>query len=240
MTTKAVLLAAGLGSRLRPLTLTTPKCLVEIGGRPLLSYWLDALAAAGVEEALINTHHLRDRVAAYIAGVNGGAVKVSETFEPELLGSAGTIAKNADWIADASQAVIICTDNLSSVDLRGLLRFHESHDDSFTMMLFRTDAPSQCGIAKLDSTQRIVEFAEKPERPQSNLANAGLYVVTDDAFREIAAMRKFDFGYDVLPSFVGRMRGWVWDGYHRDIGDLQALKQAQDDIHGLFSTEGAA
>jgi D,D-heptose 1,7-bisphosphate phosphatase len=225
---KALILAGGLGTRLRPLTDAIPKCLVPIRGRALVDYWVECLAEAGIREARINTHAHAGRVREYIESVNaGGRLRLSESYEPELLGSAGTVAANADLADDAEEVVIIYADNLSDIDLRPLLAFHRRHDDPMTMVLFRPPNPRACGIAELDEQSRIVSFVEKPERPASDLANAGLYVLNASAYREIAAMRSFDLGFDVLPRFVGRMRGWVWGGYYRDIGTHEALEQAQ-------------
>jgi len=238
---KALLLAGGVGGRLRPLTETTPKCLVPIASRPLLDYWFEALGRAGVYDVLINTHHLAEQVRAYIGEVNrAGPFHVVETFEPEPLGSAGTVHANRDWVADADDCLLIYADNLSSVNLAALLRFHASHDDPMTMMLFHASEPRRCGIADLDSDDRIVSFVEKPERPKSDLANAGVYVVSAQAYREIADLNVFDLGFDVLPRFVGRMRGWLGDCYHRDIGTLDSLRLAEQEAPSAFgSPEGA-
>jgi mannose-1-phosphate guanylyltransferase len=151
-----------------------------------------------------------------------------------LLGSAGTVHANAAWLDDADECVIVYADNLSSIDLRQLLQFHRDHEDSFTMVLFHTQVPSQCGIATLDATGRVVEFIEKPREPRSDLANAGIYVVDAATYRDIAAQNAFDLGFDVLPRLVGSMRGFVFHGYHRDIGTLQALEQAQVDAPTVF------
>ncbi len=227
---KVLLLAGGLGTRLRPLTDHTPKCLVPIAGKPLLDYWFERFASAGLRDVRINTHHLPDPVRSYIAQQNAtGSFAVSETYEPKLLGSAGTITANADYVAEDERCLIVYADNLSDVDLGALLAFHETHADPFTMMLFHTEYPQRCGIATLDGQQRIVQFVEKPREPQSNLANGGIYVLDGAAYREIAALGAFDLGFDVLPRFVGRMRGWVWHGYHRDIGTPEALRQAEAD-----------
>ena len=139
---KALLLAGGLGTRLRPLTDTVPKCLVPVLDRPLLDFWVDRLAEAGIDEARVNTHALADQVRAYIAGVNSaGRAHLVESHEPVLLGSAVTIHANADLADLADQIVIIYADNLSDIDLRPLLDFHRSHKDPFTMVLFRAPIP---------------------------------------------------------------------------------------------------
>jgi len=229
--TKAVVLAAGLGTRLRPLTDRLPKCLVPIGGRPLLGYWFDCFQRAGIEQVLVNTHHLPELVRDYLAAVElGGRARVREAYEPQLLGSAGTLTANADFIGPTDEALIVYADNLSNVDLTAFLAFHHSHDDDLTMLLYRTPFPERCGIAELDPAGRIVRFEEKPKIPKCDLANAGLYAVSAAAWREMIGMRRFDLAFDVLPAFVGRMRGWVWNGYHRDIGSPEALVAANRDV----------
>jgi mannose-1-phosphate guanylyltransferase len=236
---KALLLAGGLGTRLRPITETVPKCLVPVAGRPMLDYWLDALEKAGIGEVLLNTHHHRDQVRDWIAEANATrSVQVTEAWEPALLGSAGTVHANRSWADDADEIVVIYADNLSTVDLSEVLAFHRSHEEPMTMLLFRTPYPKQCGIATLDDRGLVTAFVEKPEHPESDLANAGLYVVSREAWREIADMDAFDFGFDVIPRFVGRMKGLPFDGYHRDIGNHDALAAANADAPRLFG--GAA
>jgi NDP-sugar pyrophosphorylase family protein len=232
---KALLLAAGLGTRLRPLTDTVPKCLVPIAGKPLIDYWFDALERAGIEEAVINTHHLPDLVRAHLEKVRAERrLVVRESYEPKLLGSAGTVHANRALADGADEVLIIYADNLSSVDLAELIAFHRSHPDPVTMLLFHTPYPKQCGIAELDGEGRVVEFVEKPEHPKSDLANGGLYVVDASIYREMADKNVFDIGFDILPTFVGRMRGYRFDGYHRDMGNLAAVEQAQIDAPRYF------
>ena len=234
---RALLLAGGLGTRLRPLTNRVPKCLVPIAGRPLLDFWIDRLVEAGIRTARINTHTLAEQVRSYISRVNsGGQVRLTEAYEPTLLGSAGTITANADLADDADLVVIIYADNLSDMSLCSLLAFHRTHDDPFTMALFRTPNPRACGIAELDNEGRVVSFIEKPKQPASDLGNAGVYVVDASAFHEIAKMGAFDLGFEVIPKFVGRMRGWIWGGYHLDIGTHEALERAQQDASKVFQT----
>jgi mannose-1-phosphate guanylyltransferase len=133
--------------------------------------------------------------------------------------------------------LIIYADNLSAVDVMDMMDFHDRHEDPFTMLLFETPTPRQCGIATLDDDGRLVEFVEKPEHPKGNLANGGVYVVDGELYREIAEMQAFDLGFDVLPRLIGRMRGYVFDGYHRDIGNPESLEAARRDAPSVFGTK---
>lgn len=225
--TKALLLAGGLGTRLRPLTDSVPKCLVEIAGRPLLDYWFDALREAGIRDVLVNTHHLPDAVRNFLSEKCRQGFNAQEAFEPVLLGSAGTIAYNRGWADDADDVAIIYADNLSDLDLTAFMATHRAHGQPMTMLLFHAPNPRACGIAALDDSGCVIDFEEKPAEPRSDLANAGVYAVTAAAWREMADMRAFDVGFHVLPKFIGRMQGHVHGGYHRDIGNLDALEGAR-------------
>ena len=238
---KSLLLAGGLGTRLRPLTDSVPKCLISIAGRPLLDIWTQRLVECGIREARINTHALAEIVRAHIVQINAeNELRLIEAHEPALLGSAGTITANADLADDVDEIIVIYADNFSDIDLRPLIAFHREHTDPLTMVLFRAPDPSACGIATLDKEGRIISFVEKPETPTSNLANAGLYVIDAVAYREIAEMKAFDLGFEVLPQFVGRMRGWIWGGYYLDIGTHDSLTRAQCDARELFPERNTA
>ena len=229
--TKALLLAGGRGERLLPLTAATPKCLVPIGGHALLDYWVAALVQAGVTEATINTHHLPDQVRDRIQQLNRTTpLNLRESYEPQLLGSAGTVTHNRALADDADDIILIYTDNLSDLSVSQLLDFHRGHGQGRTMLLFRANRPEACGIASLDASGTVVEFEEKPKAPKSNLANAGIYVWSADAYRQIADLQAFDIGADVLPQLVGKMRGYAHTGYHLDIGTHDALARARADI----------
>lgn len=207
---KALLLAAKHGLHPRPLTDTIPKCLTPIAGRPLLDIWVECLVAAGVLEARINTYAMADMVRTHISKVNTrGRIHLVESYEAALLGSAGTVAANIDLADGADLVVIISAENLSDIDLRPLIAFHLRHDDPLTMVLFRPPIPRACGIAGLDAEQRVVSLVEIPEQTSTDLANAGLYVVDAATYREIGSMKAFDLGSEVLPRFIGRMRGWL-------------------------------
>jgi mannose-1-phosphate guanylyltransferase len=201
---KAFLLAAGLGTRLKPWTDSVPKCLMPVGGVPILGIWLDACRRHGIEEVLINTHHLAGQVEDYVRSTDFG-LRVHTVFEPELRGSAGTVRANWDFVRGSDAFFIIYTDSLSNADLAGMARFHESHSSVLTMAVFTTDDPQSCGIATVDQTGRITAFVEKPARPESTLANGGVYVAGKELFGYLPERVPADFGFEVLPQLTGRM-----------------------------------
>jgi len=226
---KAFLLAAGLGTRLRPLTNTVPKCLVPIAGRPLLAHWIALLQRHGFDEVLVNVHHLPDAVRRFI-GSRTWPVRVSVFEEPVLLGSAGTVRANAPWVEDGRPFLVAYADNLTNVDLSALMAAHEARRPLLTMGLFRSEAPELCGIAEVEGGREsgpIVSFEEKPERPRSNLANAGLYVTDGRILARIPDRSPADFGRDVLPGLVGEMYGHIIDGWLIDVGTPESYGRAQ-------------
>ncbi len=226
---KAYLLAAGFGSRLRPITDTIPKCLVEIGGHPMLDWWAKLLRENGVTEILVNTHYLHEQVHNYIETFNNKSSDIvfKELYEEELLGSGGTVCANQGFIAEDTDFLICYADNLCNVNLRELIAFHRQKQGILTMALFRTNHPKQCGIAELDEQSRIIEFIEKPENPKSNLANAGIYVANRKIFDYFPQKDFIDFGKDVLPILIGKMYGWETKDYLIDIGTMDNYEKAK-------------
>jgi mannose-1-phosphate guanylyltransferase len=223
---KAFLLAAGLGKRLRPLTSDRPKCLVPIAGKPLLHYWLSLCRRCGVRDLLVNVHHQADMVQQYLRGLNDQSVEITVFPERRLLGSGGTVAANASFVRGQRDFFVLYADNLTNIDLNALLRFHRSHDGMATMGLFRTPAPEQCGIVELDASGVVTSFQEKPARPRSDLANAGVMVFDPEVFSHMPGEEVFDLGHDVLPGLAGRMHGYVIQEYLQDIGTIEKYLDA--------------
>jgi mannose-1-phosphate guanylyltransferase len=236
---KAFLLAAGQGTRLRPYTAAVPKCLIPIHERPLLEIWIDLLERHGVTEVLINTHYLADAVEQFVTQYQPRtAVHLRTAFEPELLGSGGTLWHHRHWVSACQAFLIVYADNLTNADLSQMVAFHKqcrAHDGILTMGLFQAPDPHACGIAVLDPAGRIVKFVEKPARPQSNWANAGIYVASPQIFdyfppyEETPGHTVLDLGYHVLPRLTGKAFGWQFNGYLRDIGTVASYRQALEE-----------
>lgn len=225
---KAFLLAAGLGTRLRPLTNDKPKCLVTICGKSLLEIWLEQLDKYGVEEVLINTHHFVEQIDDFIKKYQG-KLNVTLTYETTLLGSGGTILENRTFVDQEESFWVLYSDNLSSANLHKIADFHGKHDGIVTVGLFKPEHPSECGIAVLDKSGKILDFEEKPQKPKNDLANAGIYLIRSTIFEKISwdIPKPIDFGYHLMPQLKCKMYGLELEGYHLDIGTLTKYEQAQ-------------
>jgi mannose-1-phosphate guanylyltransferase len=232
---KAFLLTAGLGTRLHPITITLPKCLVPIAGKPLINWWFESMQKAGVTEVLINLHHLPDMVMAHVNALDT-SIKVKFSYEPVLLGSAGTLVANKNFVEGEKSFFIFYGDNLTNSSLSGLYDFHTSQPHNFTMALFETNDPKNCGIVSLDNYGSVVDFEEKPAHPVSNLANAGLYVASPAVIEMIdSAKTSADIGFDLLPLLIGKMSGYKINDYLIDIGTHKNLEKARLDWPQLIS-----
>jgi mannose-1-phosphate guanylyltransferase len=224
---KAFLLAAGLGTRLRPLTDRVPKCLVDIGGRPLLDIWLDALAAAGIDEVLLNVHHLHHLVEEHVVARAGRAPFVKVVHEPVLLGSAGTLHANRDFVAGERFFLAINADNLTTFDVGRLVQAHHDAPMLATLAVFRAPHPERCGIVTVKDGL-VVAFEEKPAHPLSDLANAGLYVFDPRVLDLVEGAGPLDIGRHLLPKVVGKSRVLdIGESFFIDIGTPEALEDAR-------------
>jgi mannose-1-phosphate guanylyltransferase len=231
---KAFLLAAGVGSRLRPVTDATPKCMLVFGGRPLLDIWLDEFDRAGVDEVLINLHHLPDVVLRHLAARTAPPA-VRTFFEPELLGSAGTLMANRHWVESEEFFLACYADNLTDFDLRSLIEAHRKHGAVATLAVFHSERPSAGGVVELDAEGTVIGFVEKPSEPVSDLTNAGMYAFHPGVLDEIDGTPPADIGYHLLPRLVGRAHAVMVEGYFRDIGTAEAYRRACQEWPAMVS-----
>ena len=225
---RALLLAAGLGTRLRPLTDSIPKCLLPIHGTPLLGIWLEMLTEAGVGPLLVNLHYLPEQVRDYVAS-SRFRNNVVLVHEEQLLGTGGTIMVNRDFLDDGP-FMVIHADNYSRFDVRGFIERHHARppECEITMMTFTTDTPHSCGIVELDDRGVVVGFHEKVAHPPGNLANGAVYIVEQTVADFIAGLhsRWVDISTEVLPCFLGRIATFHNGDIHIDIGTPEAYRQA--------------
>lgn len=226
---RALLLAAGLGTRLRPLTDTVPKCLIPVRGRPLLDYWLELLVESGVERILVNSHYLPQQVRDFVARSpwKGSVVLV---HEDNLLGTGGTVLRNRDYFG-TQPFIVAHADNLTRFDVGAFRRRHASRPSGveITMMTFEADSPSSCGIVEEDARGVVTVFHEKVANPPGNIANAAVYIFETAVVNFMESLGKdvIDLSTEVLPNFLGRICTYRNTDYHRDIGTLESLQKAE-------------
>jgi mannose-1-phosphate guanylyltransferase len=231
---KAFLLAAGHGTRLRPLTDAIPKCLVPIRGVPLLEIWLEVCRRAGITQVLVNLHAHADAVRDMLLQSDNG-IHVRLIEEPTLLGSAGTLLANRAWVASEPSFWVLYADVLTNADLRKMVAFHGGHSGIVTMGAYQVDDPGRCGIVTFDADQVVRGFEEKPAHPQSNWAFSGLMIARPAMLEAIPQRVPADLGFDVFPRLLGRMSVYPISDYLLDIGTLETYQQAQATWPGFQS-----
>lgn len=226
---RALLLAGGLGTRLKPITDHVPKCLVPIHGKPLLGYWLDLLLGNGIERILVNTHYLPQPVRDFVAQ-SPWRERVELSHEETLLGTGGTVLRAAPFFG--CQAFMVAhADNLSRFDVGAFLRRHARRPAGvdITMMTFDTDAPRACGIVTEDAQGIVSGFFEKVDNPPGNHANGAVYIFEPTVLEFLAGLPGpfIDLSTQLIPHYVGRICAFHNTDYHRDIGSPESLRLAE-------------
>ena len=229
---RALLLCAGFGTRLKPLTDYIPKCLMPIHGKPLLEFWLENLfERSDFDRALINTHYLPKMVEAYVRSSRFSS-KVDLVYEPELLGTGGTIKANKKFFDHCEDFLVAHADNYSWFSPNAFWEAHQHRPPGClaTLLLFETDTPKSCGIVSLDSESRITEFHEKVENPPGNLANGAVYIFNRELFPLLENIpRPFvDLSTEILPPLMGRLYSFSDVQFHVDIGTIPSWQAAQN------------
>jgi len=226
---RALLLAAGYGTRLRPLTDSTPKCLVPIRGRPLLDYWLELLLAGGIEVVLVNTHYFAEKVSEFISA-SRWRDWVTLVHEDNLLGTGGTVLRNRAFFRNET-FLVAHADNLTRFDMRAFIARHANRPAGvvITMMTFGCDTPQSCGIVVEDRAGIVQEFHEKVHNPPGNRANGAVYIFEPEVVEFLESLRKpiIDLSTEVLPHYLGRICTFFNADYHRDIGSPESLRKAE-------------
>ena len=230
---KAFLLAAGNGTRLRPLTDKVPKCLVPIQGMPMLSIWMKVCQKLGITEVLINLHAHADVVRSFLEQGEESGVRVHVSEEKQLLGSAGTLRANRKWVEGEDLFWVFYADVLHRADLPAMLHLHRKHDLAATLGVYEVPDPSRCGIVTTDSRGVIENFVEKPAHPTGNLAFSGLMIGTPEVLDVIPNSVPADIGFHVLPKLIGQMLAFPIRDYLIDIGTMANYQQAQATWPGL-------
>lgn len=237
---RAIILCAGLGTRVKPLTDSTPKALVNVGGKPILWYILQLLKKHHIESVGINLFHLHQKIRDYLEENANFGLKIVTKLEKELLGTAGGVKNFEDFIGDDDDFMVIHGDTLTNANLERIIDFHREAGADLTMAVCPWSNPWEKGIVGQQVGGRIVVYEEKPPKDKifSSIGNAGIYVCQKNILPLIPENEFSDFGRDIFPKMLNigmRMYGYKVNEYLIDIGDAESLQQANDDLEtGVF------
>jgi NDP-sugar pyrophosphorylase family protein len=231
---KAMILAAGEGTRLRPLTANVPKPMVPVAGRPALEYTVEWLRHYGIREIVMNLHHCPEAVIRHFGDGRAFGVSIDYSVEERILGTAGGTKRQAS-VFDGP-FVVVYGDVLTDLDLSALAEYHSTRASALhlTMSLYRVPDPERCGVAVLDVEGRVTRFVEKPRRGQcpSDLASAGVLILDPEILRNVPDGVFYDYGQDLFPALLQDgipIYGWPLpnDAYLIDFGTPENYQRAQ-------------
>lgn len=230
---KAMIMAAGVGSRLMPLTSEVPKPMVPMANRPLMENIVQLLAEHDFTEVIANLHYHADSIADYFGECPRPAMKMIYSREDELMGTAGGV-KRCQWFLDDT-FVVMSGDALTDVDLTSLVQEHQRKGALATIAVKAVDEVEQFGVVVSETDGRIASFQEKPRREEalSNQANTGIYIFEPEIFEYIPAQQFYDFGKQVFPYLVkikAPFYAAVTNDYWCDVGSIDTYRQAHGDI----------
>jgi NDP-sugar pyrophosphorylase family protein len=231
---KAIIIAGGLGTRLRPLTYNMPKPIVPLANKPFVFHQIELLRKFGITEIILNLHYLSDSIREIFDDGKKLGVKIHYSIEEKPLGTAGAV-KNAEKFFDTNPMIIFNGDILTDINLEKMIKFHNEKKGKVTLALTRVEDPTTYGLIITDENDRVLEFREKPswEHVTANTINAGIYIVDPSIFKHVPKGKEFSFERQLYPMLLERgekMYGYITDAYWMDIGDPVKYLKAHHDI----------
>jgi D-glycero-alpha-D-manno-heptose 1-phosphate guanylyltransferase len=232
VTREALILAGGLGTRLRTVVSDRPKPLAEVAGRPFITFLLDQLLHCGFQRVVLCVGHLGERVPS-VLGKSYGALDLLYSFEQSALGTAGALRKAAGLIREQN-VVAMNGDSFCDLDLRGLEQMHRTYDASATVSVLHRNDRGRAGALNVESSGRVVRFDSRPTDPAPGLINAGIYMLRRDMLDAIPPNRAISLEEEIFPELAARRELFAWQVEARfiDIGTPESHRAAQSFFDG--------
>jgi len=234
---KAVTLAGGFGTRLKPITYTRPKPMIQVVGKPVIEYIVEYLHSYGLSEIILTSNYLKNHIINHLGYGEQFGVNIIYPEEENPLGTAGSV-KNVEQILDET-FLVIQGDNITDYDLTKLIKFHKESGGLATIAVCPVPDPEHYGVVVVDPDFGVNSFQEKPgpSECKSNLINTGVYVLEPEVLDIIPDKTKFDFSRDLFPILCGRGQLYAWpaQGFWTDVGQLSGLNQAKEYLIGNVS-----
>jgi len=230
---KAFIMAAGEGTRLRPLTYIRPKPLVPLGNRPIITRIISLLKTNGITDIIINLHYKKEKIKETLGDGRDFGVNIVYSEEEVLLGTAGGVKRVEDILPDTF--VVISGDIATDINIGEMIAFHQKKNALITLAVTIVDDPTKYGVVSLNSDGKIQKFLEKPSRDKvfSPIVNAGIYVLEKEVLKEIPQGTFYDFGKQLFPNLMEKqapLYGYLSSGYWMDIGSIADYKKVHNDI----------
>jgi len=231
---KAIIIAGGLGTRLRPLTYNRPKPIVPVVNKPFVVHQIELLKKYGITEIILNLHYLSDNMALALGDGSAFGVKLYYSIEKDPLGTAGAV-KNAEEYFDREDLIVFNGDILADFRISDILAFHREKKARVTLTLTTVEDPTQFGLVLTDQEGKVTKFLEKPgwQQVTAKTVNAGLYIVNPSVFKSVPKGRPYSFERDLFPKLLEageKIYAAVSADYWIDIGNPQKYMQAHRDI----------
>ncbi len=231
---KAMVMAAGAGTRLHPLTFSVPKPLVPIANRPVLEYTIENLRRHGITDVVLNLHNHPQMIRNHFKDGSRWGVRIQYSFEPQLLGTAGGV-KKVSSLLKGDTFLIMSGDGLTDIDLTELVAFHRQRRAIGTLALKNVDSRFEYGVTLTGAQGRVTRFIEKPTWSDvfSSQVNTGIYVFEPSVLAQIPPRKTYDFGKELWPKLLknrARIFGQVINAYWCDVGNLSEYRRAQRDV----------
>lgn len=233
MDIRAVIMAGGNGTRLRPLTCDLPKPMVPVLNRPVMSYTIDLLKKHEIRNIAVTLAYMPEKIQDYFGDGSAFGVSLEYFVEDTPLGTAGSVKNTGEFLGDTF--IVISGDALTDLDISRAVEFHRQRGSQATLVLHRQAIPLEYGVVITDAQGRITRFLEKPSWGEvfSDTVNTGIYILEPEVMEYCAQGGQFDFSKDLFPLLLRNgipMYGYITDGYWCDIGDLRSYRQAQFDV----------
>lgn len=233
---KAVVMAGGEGSRLRPVTANRPKPLVPVGNRPIMEHILELLKSHGITEVVSTLHYLADEITSYFDDGSDFGVKMSYSIEDTPLGTAGSVKKAEAELKDGT-FIIVSGDAMTDCDLTKAIQFHKEKGSLATLILYRVPSPLEFGVVITDPDGRVIRFLEKPSWSEvfSDTVNTGMYILEPEIFELMEQGKQYDWSQDIFPQLLrdGKpIYGYIMEEYWCDVGTLGQYREAQEHLLG--------
>ncbi len=231
---KAVVMAGGEGSRLRPITANRPKPLVPVGNRPIMAHIIELLKAHGINEVVSTLYYLADEITSYFDDGSDFDVKMTYSIEDTPLGTAGSVKKAESELRDGT-FVIVSGDAMTDCDLTKAIEFHRAKGSMATLILYRVPSPLEFGVVITDADGRVIRFLEKPSWSEvfSDTVNTGMYILEPEIFDLMEQGKQYDWSQDIFPQLLREGKpiyGYIMEEYWCDVGNLGQYREAQEHL----------